>query len=288
VKNKIITLIKEAENLLKSSDIDTFSLDVKILLAHCLSLDQPHDIIFRLNEELSKDLHDKFMLLVKRRSRHEPVAYIVGYKHFWKHTYKVNQTVLIPRPETEAIIEVVLKEMAHRISDKLRILDLGTGSGCIILSLLGEFKNSFGVAVDVSKEALNIAEENAAHYQLRQRVKFVKSNWFENLDLDEKFDIIVSNPPYISQNEWENLEPNVRDFEPHAALTDFADGLKNYMIIAESSKKFLEKDGVLALEIGYNQSDSVQEILRASGYATQFHKDLQGINRIVCVRAPSM
>ena len=281
MRNNVITLIKEAEKLLKAANITTFALDTKILLSHCLSLEQPENIIFKLNEELSEDMSDTFMRLIKRRLKFEPIAYIVGYKHFWKHKYKVDNNVLIPRPETELIIEVVLKEMHNKKGEQLRILDLGTGSGCIILSLLDELKNSSGIAVDISTKALDIASSNAADHNLNERVTFLNSNWFDGLNAAEKFDVIISNPPYISKDEWENLASNVKDFEPCPALTDFDDGLKNYKIIAQTSQSFLSKNAILVLEIGYNQSDSVQNIFKDAGYITQSHKDLQGINRVI-------
>ena len=275
MKNRAIIvadLIKEAQNKFREADIETFELDAKILIAHLLGLSQPEKIIFELDKEISQEVYDRFISLVKRRLNFEPIAYIVGYKHFWKQVYKVDKNVLIPRPETEFIIDLVLKRLQNRKNEKLRILDLGTGSGCIILSLLNELKNSFGVAVDISDKALDIAKINADNLQLSQRVKFIKSNWFDALSEREKFDIIVSNPPYIAKDEWQILPKNVKDFEPSIALNDGKDGLESYKIIAQSGKNFLNKGGMIVLEIGYNQKNLVKIFLKIKGIQLNFIK----------------
>ena len=284
VNNKTFTvfdLIKEAENKLKGVGIETFELDAKILLAH--SLGQHEKLVFKLNSRVSQYSYDKFTLLVKRRLKLEPIAYIVGYKHFWKQVYKVDKNVLIPRPETELIIEVILGKLQNRKNEKLHILDLGTGSGCIILSLLSELKNSFGVAVDVSDKALNIAKINANNLQLSKRLKFIKSNWFNALDEKESFDIIVSNPPYVAENEWQNLSKSIKNFEPSIALSDGGDGLGGYRVIAQSAKKFLKKGAMIILEIGYNQKNLVENTFENQGYKVGFYKDLQGIYRVASI-----
>ncbi len=286
MKNRAIIvadLIKEAQNKFREADIETFELDAKILIAHLLGLSQPEKIIFELDKEISQEVYDRFISLVKRRLNFEPIAYIVGYKHFWKQVYKVDKNVLIPRPETEFIIDLVLKRLQNRKNEKLRILDLGTGSGCIILSLLNELKNSFGVAVDISDKALDIAKINADNLQLSQRVKFIKSNWFDALSEREKFDIIVSNPPYIAKDEWQILPKNVKDFEPSIALNDGKDGLESYKIIAQSGKNFLNKGGMIVLEIGYNQKNLVKNIFKNQGYTIKFYQDLQCIYRIAVI-----
>ncbi|WPX97072.1 peptide chain release factor N(5)-glutamine methyltransferase [Candidatus Bandiella euplotis] len=277
----IIDLVKQAEESFKAVGIETSMLDAKILLAHCMGLEQPQEIIFKLHSRISQDVHDRFTSLVNRRLAFEPIAYIVGYKCFWKRIFKVNHNVLIPRPETELMIDVVLKKLGHKKLENLHILDLGTGSGCIILSLLDEFKNSIGIGVDVSEKALEIAAVNANINQRNQRVKFVKSNWFYALNRWKKFDIIVANPPYIPKCEWDNLKPNVKNFEPSIALTDFSHGFENYEMIVHNAKNFLKKGGAMVLEIGYNQSDAISNILECAGYKFEFYKDLQGINRVV-------
>ena len=286
MKNRAIIvadLINETKNKFREADIETFELDAQILIAHLLDLSQPEKIIFELDKEISQEVYDRFISLVKRRLNFEPIAYIVGYKHFWKQVYKVDKNVLIPRPETEFIIELVLKKLQNRKNEKLRILDLGTGSGCIILSLLNELKNSFGVAVDISDKALDIAKINADNLQLSQKVKFIKSNWFDALSERKKFDIIVSNPPYIAKDEWQSLSKNIKDFEPSIALNDGKDGLESYKIIAQSGKNFLNKSGMIVLEIGYNQKNLVKNIFKNQGYTIKFYQDLQCIYRIAVI-----
>jgi release factor glutamine methyltransferase len=282
---KVDYLIKDAEIKLQKANISTFHLDAKILLAYLLKLRQPEEIIFKLCTPVSKNICHKFANLIERRLNLEPIAYIIGHKDFWKQTYKVSSDVLIPRPETELFIEIILDKLQQQKNEQLHILDLGTGSGCIILSLLSELKNSFGVAVDISQKALHIAKANAKDQQLTSRVKFIQSNWFDALNMRETFDIIVSNPPYISKNEWQSLDINVRNFEPSSALTDAKDGLQNYKIIAENAKNFLNPSGFMLLEIGYNQSTAVKNIFKDNDYKVEYHKDIQGIKRVIAVTA---
>ena len=277
---KVIDLINETQDKFKKADIETFELDAKILIAHLLGLSDPEQIVFELNKKVSQEAYDKFISLVKRRLNFEPIAYIIGYKHFWKQVYKINENVLIPRPETELIVELILEKLQDRKNEKLCILDLGTGSGCIILSLLSELKNSFGIGVDISDKALDVAKSNANNLQLTERIEFVKSNWFDALKKETKFDIIVSNPPYIAKNVWQNLPANVKNFEPSIALTNGRDGLKSYKIIAHCAKFFLKKDGIIVVEIGYNQKELVKNIFETQGYAIKFYKDLEGIYRV--------
>ena len=165
----------------------------------------------------------------------------------------------------------------------LNILELGTGSGCIILSLLSELKYSNATAIDISKKALNIAKLNAQKFSLDNRVNFKLSNWFSNLTSNFKFDIIIANPPYISLNDWETLDKNVKHYEPKEALTDNKDGLENYRIIAKHSKNYLSKDGAIALEIGINQNFAIQNIFQSYEYQIDFYKDLQSIERIAII-----
>ena len=280
----VSTALNKAEKILQKTSIATYKLDAKILLAHVLNLTNPENLILKLNEEMSSDDYLKYIHLVERRLKFEPIAYIIGSKYFWKQKYTIDNNVLIPRPETELIIELLLKKLKGKINDELHILDLGTGSGCIILSLLSELKFSTGIGIDISEKALNIAKLNAKKFDLIKRMNFEISNWFDNLENTDKFDIIVSNPPYIPINEWKSLDPNVLNFEPKRALTDNYDGLKNYKIIADNAKKFLKKDGFIVLEIGYNQSKKIKEMFCAKGYEVEIFKDLQSIDRIVIIK----
>ena len=279
---KHFTILKNAKKKLKKCGITTYRIDAQILLSKILNLDNIGDLLFK-EPTIVEDDYNKFKILLNRRLQHEPIAYIIGSKNFWKQDYIINRDVLIPRPETELIIELVLQKFTKVINKQLNILDLGTGSGCIILSLLSEFKLSIGVGVDRSKKALQIATINAANLNINNRVKFVLSNWFDNLNYRQKFDIIVSNPPYISNNEWISLERSVKNFEPKKALTDSKDGLESYRIIEKNVLQFLKKGGILILEIGYNQQQIIQQIFKSTIYRIKFYQDLQNIVRVAMI-----
>ncbi len=279
----ILDTLKEAQILLKKSNISTYKLDAKILLSHILKLNNSEELLFKLNQKISELDYSQYYRLINRRLQNEPVAYILGNKDFWKQNYIIDNSVLIPRPETELVIELLLKKLNKKIDTPLNILELGTGSGCIILSLLSEFKYSKAIAIDISKKALNIAKLNAKKLSLDNRINFVLGNWFSNLNSNFKFDIIISNPPYVSLNDWETLDKNVRYFEPKIALTDNKDGLENYKIIAKHSKNYLNKDGIIVLEIGINQSFAIENIFQNYGYKIDFYKDLQSIKRVAII-----
>lgn len=286
MRNSITTIssiLKEAQLSLKEANIPTYKLDAKILLSHILKLDNSEELLFKLNQTISELNYFQYFKLINRRSQNEPIAYIIGNKDFWKQNYTLDNNVLIPRPETELIIELLLKKLNKKIDAQLNILELGTGSGCIVLSLLSEFKYSKATAVDISKKALNIAKSNAKKLSMDNRVNFKLSNWFSNLTSNLKFDIIISNPPYISLSDWEILDKNVKCFEPKEALTDNKDGLENYKIIAKHSKNYLNKDGIIALEIGINQSFIIQKIFQDYGYKIDCYKDLQSIERVAII-----
>lgn len=280
----VSTALNYAEKILQETSIATYELDAKILLSHILNLTNSENLILKLNEKISLEDYLKYIHLIERRLKFEPIAYIIGSKNFWKQEYIVDKNVLIPRPETELIIELLLKKLKGKINNELHILDLGTGSGCIILSLLSELKFSTGIGIDISEKALNIAKLNAKKFDLITRVNFKISNWFNNLENTDKFDVIISNPPYIAINEWKNLDPNVLNFEPKKALTDNYDGLENYRIIANNAKKFLKKDGLIVLEMGFNQSKEIKGMFCAKRCEIEIFKDLQSIDRIVIIK----
>jgi release factor glutamine methyltransferase len=221
--------------------------------------------------------------LVRRRAAREPIAYILGEKEFWSLTFEVGPAVLIPRPETETVVEAVLDEIKGR-NAALRLLDLGTGSGCLLLALLSELPNATGLGVDASAEALALAERNAARLRLAARAGFAQGRWGEGLE--ERFDVIVSNPPYVALPEWSGLQPEIREFEPKAALVAGADGLAAYRALAPDCARLLAPAGLCALEIGCGQGDAVAGILRHDGLkVTGRYRDLAGIERCLVARA---
>ncbi|HEX3652956.1 MAG TPA: peptide chain release factor N(5)-glutamine methyltransferase [Rhizomicrobium sp.] len=222
-----------------------------------------------------------FELLLERRLCHEPVAYITGHREFWSLDFEVGPGVLIPRPETETLVEQALRELPER-TQPYRILDMGTGSGCLLISLLKEFSDASGVGIDSSDAALSWAKRNVARFGLGNRCLLLKSDWAE---ADGLFDLVVSNPPYIPVAEIHSLQPDVRDFEPRAALDGGPGGLAAYRAIAPVLAQNLKADGVALLEIGSGQHHLMGGLMEAQGLAVlRIEPDLAGILRCVVVR----
>ena len=220
--------------------------------------------------------------LVRRRRAREPLAYILGEKEFWSLRFEVAPAVLIPRPETETVVEAVLAQVCDR-DQPFRLLDLGTGSGCLLLALLSELPRATGLGVDDSAAALAIARRNAERLGLAARAEFRPGRW--GTGLRERFDVIVSNPPYVAELDWEALQPEIRQFEPRAALVAGADGLAAYRALAPDCARLLAPGGVCALEIGLNQGDAVAALLAAQGLVVvERRHDLAGIERCVIAR----
>ena len=224
---------------------------------------------------------EAFDSAIARRCRREPVSKILGFRDFWKHRFIVTKDVLDPRPDTELLVETALNETIG--NPPKRILNLGTGSGCILLSLLFEFPSAQGIGSDLSDAALDIAAQNADVLNLGGRVEFISSDWFSALD--ETFSLVVSNPPYISTTENVTLAPEVIDWDPKAALFAGMDGLQAYRKIADGLSAVLEPDGTALFEIGFGQAASVRAIFEDAGFrriSSRF--DLGGIERCVIVR----
>jgi release factor glutamine methyltransferase len=221
--------------------------------------------------------------LVRRRERREPIAYILGAKEFWSLRFEVDPAVLIPRPETETVVEAVLKQIGQT-TVALRILDLGTGSGCLLLALLSELPRATGLGVDDSPAALTVARRNAERLGLAARAEFGQARW--GAGLRERFDLIVSNPPYVAEAEWDRLQPEIRDFEPKSALVAGPDGLASYRALAPECARLLATEGALALEVGLGQADAVTALLAADGLVVvERRRDLAGIERCLIARA---
>ena len=221
----------------------------------------------------------KFDELIARREKREPVSHLIGRRAFYEHEFEVTRDVLDPRPETELL---VLEALAHPFE---RVLDLGTGSGCILLSLLAARDAATGVGVDASEQALIVARRNANALQLQQRCHLFQSDWFTNVT--GRFDLIVSNPPYITAEEMDELSPEVRQFEPHFALTDGADGLTAYRAILERAREFLKPGGRLLFEIGASQGARVRELMEKAGFAeVNVLIDLDSRDRVVAAVLP--
>ena len=252
---KILETIKLGSKLLRKREICSHILDSEILLSNVLNKSR-EKILVNSNQKLNSRNILKFKKYIRRRSKNEPVAYILGEKEFWSKKFIVNKDTLIPRPETELLVEKLVKLFKGK---KISILDIGTGSGCIILSLLSNLEKSVGLGVDVSNKAILIANKNAKRHELSNRVKFLNKS-FESI-FSKKFDLIVSNPPYIERKKIKNLSEDIKRFEPIMALDGGNDGLDLIKKVIYKSKRILKINGTLALEIGNEQIKKVSKIL---------------------------
>lgn len=277
---KILELYKNSAKELEQQGILTSKLDVKILLSYLLNIDSK-ELIMYFNQHIEQKFINTFNHLLKRRLNREPIANIVNKKSFWSYDFFVNENVLTPRNDSEILIEAVLSNY-NNMQEGLKILDLGTGSGCLILSLLKMYKNASGLAVDISEKALKVARQNAENLKINN-IKFLKNNWNDNIE--EKFDIIISNPPYIPTKEIKELEPEVNKFNPLLALDGGEDGLNCYRYLAKSLEKNLKENTKIFLEIGKNQEKDIEKIFNENGYELlKMYKDLAEINRILCFK----
>ncbi|MHA6323556.1 peptide chain release factor N(5)-glutamine methyltransferase [Roseivivax sp. CAU 1753] len=253
--------------------------DARRLLAHVLKV-PPGRLTLFLPEPMAPDLGVVFNVLIERRAERVPVSHLTGRRQFYGREFLVTPEVLDPRPETETLIEAALAEPFARF------LDLGTGSGCIALTLAAEVPEAHGVATDLSPDALEVAFWNRNTFGLTDRVALCEGAWFAPLDAGQRFDLIVSNPPYIAADEMAQLDRDVRDYEPRMALTDEADGLTAYRAIANGAAAHLDARGRLLVEIGAGQGASVSRIFTAAGLAdVRVLPDLDGRDRVVTARA---
>lgn len=286
-KLDVFSLIKSEIEVLKKSGSETASLDCRLLLSYVLekkSTLYTHENVYITDDEIKK-----FKVLISERSLGKPVSRIINKRNFWKRDFKLNEEVLDPRQDTEVLITAVLKYYSN-IFDKLDILDLGSGSGCIGLSLLEELKYSNVSFLDVSKKSLEIVKINATEYNLEHRSAYFQLNWnSKNWDSDllkfrnkSKFDIIVTNPPYIPTDEIKSLQREVKDFDPFVALDGGFDGLMAYKTIFPKFNRILKNGSKIFVEIGMGQEDMVIKI----GYENNllllgYEKDLSGIVRVI-------
>ncbi len=272
--------LAQAKEILNSKGVSNAGLDSLILLAHALSLSK-EQIIFNPERQIAEAEEKKFFDLINRRAAREPVSHLIGKREFFGEDFLVSRDVLDPRPDSEILIESVLKKFPDR-EEKLKILELGVGSGCLIVTLLKTYKNAAGSAVDISETALAVAQKNSEKHQTNSRLKLLKSDLFSALNHEEKFDLIISNPPYIPAADIEELEPEVRIHEPRSALDGGKDGLDFYRRIAAEAKKFLNKSGKIFVEIGFGQENSVSEIFVKNGFShINSALDLSGVTRVL-------
>ena len=252
---KVLELINLGAKELRLKKIDSSILDSELMLSKILNKKR-EEILINLDQEISQRLFVRYKKLILRRSHQEPIAYILKEKEFWSKNFFVNPDTLIPRPETELMVEKLSKIFKKK---KISILDVGTGSGCILISLLSELNNSNGVGIDISKKALIIAKKNSNRHGMQNRIKFL--NKTIDSEFNQKFDLIVSNPPYIKSSEIENLKEDIKRYEPRIALDGGNDGLDLIKKVIYKTKYILKVKGTLALEIGNEQFKKVSEIL---------------------------
>ena len=274
----ILELLNSGSKILKSKGIQTHQLDSEIMLS-CLLKKKREQIIINSDKKVSSSTIDDFNKLIIKRSTKEPLAYILKKKEFWSKIFFVNRNTLIPRPETELLCDIVIKKTKSKTP---YILDIGTGTGCILLSVLHEIKKAKGIGIDISKKAIEVAKKNSNNFGLNKRVKFFTRS-LDNI-YNYKFYLIVSNPPYIKTSDIKNLSDDVRKFEPKIALDGGKDGLDVIKKIIYKSKTILKKLGLLGLEIGYGQHYKVSQILKEQGFKEEMIvKDYR--NNIRCILA---
>mgnify|MGYP001026030445 FL=1 len=274
---KLQKAIHDAYHNLKSYNIKSALLDSELLMANVLNESREH-IVLNLNKDIAKKDYDNFQNMVNQRSEGKPIAYLMNKKFFWKYEFYVNEHVLIPRPDTELIIEQVLK--IYKNKNKINFLDIGFGSGCILLSILKERKNFKGTGVDISNHALKVCNTNAFKLGVKNRVKLYNS------DIDKfvlgKYDLIISNPPYIKNLDLKYLDKDVIKFEPKLALDGGLDGISEIRKVIKKSSELIKYGGKLILEIAYNQTREVKKLLKKNGfYTNSVVKDLARNDRCI-------
>ena len=262
------------------AEIPDAKTDARLLLEYACKTDR-NALYLQGDKEIETKEENLYYELIGRRAEHVPLQYLTGEQEFMGLTFLVNESVLIPRQDTECLVEIVLKHL----HDGMHILDMCTGSGCILISLLHYSNDCVGVGVDLSEKALAVAKKNAKNLgnngiSDNMNATFLQSDLFENVD--GKFDIIVSNPPYIKTEVIDTLMPEVKDFEPMMALDGTEDGLEFYRRIIKEAKAYLNRGGQLFFEIGYDQGEEVSNLMQESGYVDVFvKKDLAGLDRVV-------
>lgn len=274
-------LLKAGTDIIKPREFNSPGLDLELILCYLLQKDR---IYLHLNRktEVSEYIKDKFYELAKKRNEGYPLQYITNSQEFMGLDFFVQEGVLIPRPDTEILVEAVIETAKARYNDRIKILDLGTGSGAIAVSLAYYLENSFVTAIDISKKAVETTNINIKKHKLNN-IKVMEGDIFDDI-ADEKFHIVVSNPPYIERDAISSLQTEVSVYEPKSALDGGTDGLAYYRRIVELFKNIHEKNGVLAVEIGWSQRISVEEIFMNAKLFKEIKscKDLSGRDRVVC------
>lgn len=283
-KLTIFQLLGKAQKLLIYHNVDNPRLEAELLLAHALGC-QRSDLILRSRQAVPKEQACHFWQSVKRRLSYEPIAYITGLKEFWSLDFQVTKDTLIPRPETELIIEKVVDYVQKNKLVNLKILDLGTGSGNIAVTLAHELPTAIVFATDISKKAINIACHNAQRHGVSERCHFFLSNWFDAIAHCEQFHLIVSNPPYISVEEKDLMAFETLNYEPASALFSGQKGLFDILRLVDRLPRFLAPEGLFLCEIGFSQAELLKNLLKSSFFdRIWFERDMAGVERVLCIK----
>ncbi len=272
----VLELLRQGSKKLRFYNINSHILDSEILLSKVLRKNR-EKLLINLNEKVELKKINEFNLLIERRRFKEPIAYILQQKEFWSKNFLINKNILIPRPETELMVEKLVKVYKDK---SINILDIGTGSGCILISLLSELKGSRGLGVDISTKAVEVAKINSRNNRLTNKTRFIHRSFLKIVN--KKFDLIVSNPPYIKRSDLRNLDIDVKKFEPKIALDGGNDGLDLIRKVIYKTKNILKINGMLALEIGNEQFRKVSKILTENNLREEYLiKDR--INNVRCI-----
>lgn len=288
--------LRQGINTLQSNNVSDADFDAFALLEYVTGVSKS-DFFFKKSDEISDSCYERYIELIERRSKREPLQHITNRQNFFGYDFYVDSNVLIPRQDTEVLIEKILEVIEANfnveISSDISILDMCTGSGCIAITMYKELiKRGFNIdatAVDLSKDALAVTEKNVENLvgikALNNTFHIIESDIFSNINNNRSYDLIVSNPPYIPTRDIEKLEPEVRDYDPIMALDGDTDGLRFYRRIIEESSNYLNNNGFIAFEIGYNQGDDVKSLLEEKGYKDiHIYKDLGGLDRVIIGR----
>ena len=268
--------VKKASQILKNHDIHSHELDAQIILSDIMGIKREF-LITNNDTNISKKVLDKYNIAINRRIKKEPIAYIIGKKEFWSQNFKVNYSTLIPRPESELLIYKLISSFKNK---RINILDIGTGSGCILLSLLKELNLSRGIGIDISPTAVKTAKLNSKKLNLFYRSKF-KVVGIDDFNVG-KYDLIVSNPPYIALKDMKNLSKDILNYEPLIALKGGIDGLDLIKKVIYKSKHLLKANGLLGIEVGTNQYFKVLNILKKNGFR-ELHKEYDCNRNVRCI-----
>ncbi len=268
-------ILNKGNQILKENNIKSSNLDCELILSKVLNKTR-EEIISNLDKKINDDEINQFNFYLNKRKRKNPMSYILGFKFFWKYKFYINESVLIPRPESEHLIEQALKHIS--VEKKLNILDIGTGSGCLVISLLKERPKCHATAIDLSKEAIKVAKINANMHHLEDKINFF------NIDIDKfnsnKYDLVISNPPYIKKIDLNRLDDDVRLYEPKLALYGGVNGFESIKKIIINSYKLLKNNGKMIMEIGEKQKNfSIKTLVNNGFYINSICKDFSGKDR---------